>query len=229
MPPDGSRRLWIRPAILLGFLALMAALARAGHAPARLEALAGSARDSGSWTAGVLLAGYVLRPLTLIPIAPLWIVSGALLGWGTGASVSLAGTCLGAAVAFALARRLGRDFVERRFPRLGRLGRVDASWGLRAVIALQLMPVVPHDLVNGMAGVSRIPYRSFFLGTLLGCLPLIVLYTYAGSAVLEVDSSRFWIAAGILAALTIGMLVWNRRIARKGSGKPETQPSEEGR
>jgi uncharacterized membrane protein YdjX (TVP38/TMEM64 family) len=229
MPADGPRRLWVRPAILLGLLALMAALARAGHVPARFEALAGSARESAPWTAAVLLTGYALRPLTLVPVTPLWIVSGALLGWGVGAGLSLAGTSLGAGVAFALSRRLGRDFVERRFPRLGRLGRVDAAHGLRTVLALQLTPVMPHDLVNGFAGVSRMPYRSFFLGSLLGSLPLIVLYTYVGSAVLAVDSPRFWIAAGILSALTIVMLAWNRRLARRRSGEPGTKPCEEGR
>lgn len=214
--------------MLLVLVALMAVLARAGHAPARLEALAVSARDNAAWTAGILLASYALRPLTLIPVASLWIASGTLLGWGMGAAVSWAGTSLGAIIAFALARRLGRDFVERRFPRLSRFGRVDASRGLRAVFALQLMPIVPHDLVNGLAGVSRMPYRSFFLGTLLGCFPLIVVYSYVGSALLAVDSSRFWIAAGILTTLTVVMLARTRWLARRRSGEPGVEPCEEG-
>lgn len=229
--PSVSRapRLWVRPAILLGVLVLMALLARAGHAPARLEALAGWARNSVAWTAAVLLAAYAVRPLTLIPVTLLWILSGTLLGWGAGAALSVVGTSLGAALGFSLARRMGREFVERRFPRLGRLGRVQPSQGLRTVLALQLTPVMPHDLINGFSGISRMPYRSFFLGSLLGSLPLVVLYTYVGSAVLAVDSPRFWIAAGILSAFTIIMLAWNRQLARKRVAEPATEPCEEGR
>jgi uncharacterized membrane protein YdjX (TVP38/TMEM64 family) len=88
---------------------------------------------------------------------------------------------------------------------------------------------MPHDLINGFSGISRIPYRSFFLGSLLGSLPLVVLYTYVGSAVLAVDSPRFWIAAGILSVFTVIMLAWNRQLARKRLGDPATEPCEEGR
>lgn len=88
---------------------------------------------------------------------------------------------------------------------------------------------MPHDLVNGFAGVSRMPYRYFFVGSLVGSLPIIVLYTYIGSALLAVDSPRFWIAVGLLSVLTVAMLAWNRRLARRRSGEPETQPCEEGR
>jgi uncharacterized membrane protein YdjX (TVP38/TMEM64 family) len=88
---------------------------------------------------------------------------------------------------------------------------------------------MPHDLINGFSGVSRMPYRSFFLGSLLGSLPLIVLYTYVGSAVLAVNAPRFWIAAGILSAFTIIMLAWNRRLARKRLGETATEACEEGR
>lgn len=227
--PTRAPRLWVRPAILLGILVLMALLARAGHAPERLEALTGQARESIAWTAAVLLAAYAVRPLTLIPVTLLWILTGTLIGWGVGAAISVVGTSLGAAIGFALARRLGREFVERRFPRLGRLGRVEPSQGLRTVLALQLTPVMPHDLINGFAGVSRMPYRSFFLGSLLGSLPLVVLYTYVGSAVLAVDSPRFWIAAAILSTFTVVMLAWNRQLARKRLAEPATEPCEEGR
>ena len=224
MPAEAPGRSWLRPGILLGILVLMAGLARAGDVPARLEALAGSARDPSPWTPVALLGAYALRPLTLVPITPLWILSGTLLGWGLGTLWSVAGTSLGAAIAFALARRLGRGFVERRFPRLGRVGSLEQSQGLRTVLALQLTPVMPHDLINGFAGVSRMPYRYFFVGSLVGSLPIIVLYTYIGSALLAVDSPRFWIAAGLLSVLTIGMLAWNRRLARKRSGEPATEP-----
>lgn len=219
-----ARRSWVRPAILLGLLAAMAVLARIGDVPERLAAVAESTRAPGPWTPAALIGVYALRPLTLAPVTPLWIVSGALLGWGAGAAWSVVGTSVGAAIGFALARRLGRDFAEHRFSRLGRFGRVEPGHGLRTVLVLQLTPFMPHDLINAVAGVSRMPYRHFFVGSLVGSLPIIVVYTYVGSAVLEVDSPRFWIAAGILTVLTIVMLGWNRRLARR---QPRNEPSKE--
>ena len=46
---------------------------------------------------------------------------------------------------------------------------------------------------------------------LLGSLPLVVLYTYVGSA------------------FTVVMLAWNRQLARKRLAEPPTEPCEEGR
>lgn len=218
-PPDRERRhIWLRPAILLVLFGAVFALARIGGLTDRLAdvQIRGALRDLGYWAPAGLLAVFVVRPLALIPITPFWIASGALFGWLEGALWATLGTSMGAALGFGLARHLGRDFVERRLGRHARRwGGFEASERMRTVLALQLIPIMPHDLINNLAGVSRIPYRSFFLGSLLGTAPIISLYAYIGDAVWEIPSPRFWIAMALLSALTITMLIWNRRLAMR--------------
>ncbi|MBW3660420.1 MAG: VTT domain-containing protein [Gemmatimonadetes bacterium] len=198
----------------------------AGEVRAALDGL-------GPWAAAALLGTFVLRPLLLLPITPLWIAAGALLGWVEGTAFALAGTSLGAALGFAVARTFGRGWVEERLgSRLPRWTRMSDGEGLRTVLALQLTPVMPHDLINAMAGVSRMPYRAFALGSLLGTLPIIGVYAYVGQAVWSIPSSEFWAAMAILTTMTLLMLAWNRRQARRRAASlsarwepiPEVEP-----
>lgn len=213
----------MRPAALLLLFAAVFVLARAGGVSDRLSpaGIRDAIRGLGFWAPAGLVAAFLLRPLLLIPITPFWVVSGVLLGWVEGALWATAGTSLGAGVGFWLARGLGRGFVERKLgPRVARWAAFAKEDGFRTVLALQLTPVVPHDLINNLAGVSRMTYRSFFLGSLLGTIPIITIYAYAGAAVWEIPSAPFWIALALLSALTITMLMWNRRRVGRPSQRP---------
>ena len=209
------------PVALLVLLGALFLVARFADLPARLspDGLRGALADLGLWAPAGLLAVFLLRPLLLIPITPFWLAAGTFFGWIEGTALAVLGTSLGAGLGFWLARSLGRGFVERRLgSRLLRWRALDRGEGFRTVLLLQLTPVMPHDLINNLAGVSRIAYRSFFLGSLLGTIPIITIYAYVGNAVWEIPSPPFWIAMGLLSALTITMLIWNRRLVRRRQG-----------
>lgn len=207
---------WTRRAILAGgMVGLLVAVRHAGI-PDSAEEVRVALGGFGPWATLALLAAFLVRPLFFLPITPLWIAAGAVFGWVEGTFFAVLGTSVGAGLGFGLARRLGRGFVESRLgTRLPRWTRLSKDGGLRTVLALQLTPIVPHDLINGMAGVSRMPYRSFAVGSLLGTGPIIAVYAYVGQAVWKIPSPEFWTAAGILTAMTVLMLAWNRRQARR--------------
>lgn len=222
-PPEVRRHVWARPLALLALFATLIVLAQLTDLPERLSAadVRGWIGRFGLWTPVFVLAIYLLRPLVLLPITPFWIATGTVFGPLEGAVWATMGTSLGAAVGFGLARRLGREFVEQRFGRRARRwGALGERPGMRTVLALQLTPIMPHDVINNLAGLSRMPYRSFFLGSLLGTIPVILIYAYVGSAVLEVASPRFWLAAALLTGMTVMMLAWNRRLARLAAAQP---------
>ena len=181
------------------------------------DRLSDAVRAFGVWGPLALVALYSVRPLLLLPITPLWLASGFIFGW-PGALLSMFGTSAGAAIGFYLSRRLGREFVERRFKvAVCRWTLEHPADSLRTVMSLQLMPFMPHDVINGVAGVSRMPYRSFFLGSLLGTLPIILVYTWIGSAVRDVFGRWLW---AVLAGLTIvgaGSFLWVCVVARRRS------------
>lgn len=214
----GSRRAWTwlrRIVLLAGIVALLVVVRRAGI-PSSAEEFRAALGGLGPWAMVALLAAFLLRPLLFLPITPLWIGTGAAFGWVEGTLLAVVGTSLGAALGFGLARRLGRGFVESRLgARLPRWARMSEGGAFRTVLALQLTPIIPHDLINGMAGVSRMPYRAFALGSLLGTVPIIALYAYVGQAVWKIPSPEFWTAAAALTVMTVLMLAWNRRQARR--------------
>lgn len=229
-PAPVSRGVWLRFALLLGLFAGMIVFAQVSDIPDQISAarIRAALRSYGLWAPAVLLAVYAIRPVFLFPVSPLWVASGAFFGWVEGAILAIVGTALGAAAGFHLARHLGRAFVERRLGRVRRWSGMTAGRGFRTVLALQLTPIVPHDLINNLAGISRMPYRHFALASLLGTIPIIAVYAYLGYAVWEVPSPSFWIAVGVLTALTLAMLMWNRRLSRRDRAAAMTATSEEG-
>jgi uncharacterized membrane protein YdjX (TVP38/TMEM64 family) len=160
---------------------------------------------------------YGLRPFLLLPITPLWLATGFVFGW-PGALISMIGTSAGAAIFFFLARRLGRGFVERRFGVTGRRWAIDhPADSLRAVMSLQVMPFMPHDLINGVAGISRMPYRSFFLGSLLGTLPIVLVYTWVAGAARDVPVPWLWAVLIGLTVVGAASFLRSRVVARRRS------------
>jgi uncharacterized membrane protein YdjX (TVP38/TMEM64 family) len=156
------------------------------------------------------VAGFIVRPFTLIPLT-LWLLAGGLaFGWFRAALYAVLGVNLGAALVFFGARALGRDFVMRLLGRPRDYRQGSRLWGTRFVLSLQLLPFMPHDLLNLAAGCSAMPYWRFLVGSALGTIPGILLYTYAGSALLAPGSRQFYIAFAGLIILSITSLVWAR-------------------
>lgn len=213
LPEQVSRWAWLRFASLLILIATVSALVlttdlRDRFSPSEVQR---ALDEAGLWAPVALLVVFAIRPLTLFPLTPLWIASGAFFGWIEGGIWASLGTLLGGSINFALARYLGRDFVERQLgERVGRWARMGPDEGFRSVLLLKLNPLVPDGVINSLAGVSRMSYASFALASFLGVTPLIFLYGYIGTTMWEYPSPPFWIGVGILTVLTITLLFWNR-------------------
>ncbi len=213
LPEAVPRRAWLRFAALLTLFATVIVLAVVTDFHDRFTAdeLRVFLRDAGLWAPVALLVAFTIRPIILFPISPLWIASGAFFGWLEGGAWAILGTLLGGVVGFAVARHLGREFLERRLGGgVGRWVRMEPQEWFRTLFLLKLNPVVPDDLINNLAGVSRVPYRTFAAATVLGTSPIVLVYTYIGTTVWDIPSPPFWIAVGILTAVTVTMLAWNR-------------------
>lgn len=175
-------------------------------------------RRTGVWAPVAYLVGFVVRPLSLVPLSVWLVVGGIAFGWTWAALYAVAGVSVGAAAEFMAARLLGREFVARFLSRLGGRGRrLPKVWGARLVLSLQLVPFMPHDLINVAAGCSGIPYWRFLLGSSLGTLPGILLFTYAGSVLMAPGTTRFYAAFAALAALVLVSFAAARRL-RSGLG-----------
>jgi uncharacterized membrane protein YdjX (TVP38/TMEM64 family) len=125
-----------------------------------------------------------------VPRQIICFLGGSAFGFVQGAGLCSLGTLLGCVLAFYYSRFLGQEFVLRRFKK--RLHKVNAFLVKNpffATLLLRMIPVASNGITNLVAGVSLVPARWFFLGSLAGHLPMTIVFTLLGSGV-RVDP--FW-------------------------------------
>ena len=127
---------------------------------------------------------YAAAVSLMLPVGLLLIfVGGYLLGPVGGALASMTGATLGALASYGTARlaplQAARRW-ERRFPQLGRLRAAFIAHPFWYTLSLRLIPLTPFTPVGLAAGLSRIGWGAFALGTLLGVAPECVIYSIIG-------------------------------------------------
>jgi uncharacterized membrane protein YdjX (TVP38/TMEM64 family) len=155
--------------------------------------------ECGAWGPIVYILLYAVGPSFLVPGAVMTLAGGLAFGATRGALWSVVGANLGALVAFGAGRFLGRDFVERtigeRFHKvLARLARN----GFYITLYLRIVPVIPYNAFNLLAGASPITFRDYFWASVVGMIPGTVLFAVLGDALWHPASPRFFIALALI-------------------------------
>lgn len=211
----------LRLALLALFLVSAVILVVTVGGPNRTQ-IQESVRDAGMAGPLVFVALYVALTVFMFPGAVMTAVAGVLFGPAIGTLLAVAGATLGSATAFQLAKRLGRQQVERIAGR--RIGRLDA-WlerrGFLAVLYVRLIPVVPFNALNYAAGVTGVSFRDFAAGTALGIVPGTFAFAALGGSFEDPTSPVFLTALGLLVLLAAGGPLFNRVIRTRGIGPPQ--------
>lgn len=177
-----SRRFLLR---LLGTLLLAIALAGALVYGDQLDATTLIARVNEAGPAGplILIGFYAAATVLFLPGSVITLAAGALFGPIWGALYCLTGATLGAALAFLIARYLAGDWVQARAKGLlERLVRGVEAEGWRFVAFIRLVPLFPFNLANYALGLTRIPFWSYLLATLIFMVPGALAYGWLGFA-----------------------------------------------
>lgn len=135
--------------------------------------------------------GGVLYPLLyagcnvlLLPGGVLAMGSGLFFGLWWGFALNLVGNVAGAAVAFGIARLLGRRWLLARLlqvPRWAALDRAIERHGWKVIFLTQIHPLFPTSLLNYLYGVTRLRFGTCLLWVALGQAPGLFLYAYLGT------------------------------------------------
>lgn len=155
----------------------------------------------GAWGPIVYMLLYAVGPSFLVPGAVMTIAGGLAFGVAWGSVYSLIGGDIGAMVAFAAGRFLGKSFVERvigrRFESM--MHRI-AKHGFAIILYLRFVPVIPYNALNLLAGASPITFNDYFWATMIGMIPGTILYAFLGDALWHPLSPRFFLALLLIAA-----------------------------
>lgn len=149
----------------------------------------------------LIAATAVLIP---IPGPPLYVIAGAIFGPVPGTIYTVVGSAAGAAIAFLLARFLGRDFVESM---VGKQVVIccECSEALltRVIFFSRLLPLISFDVVSYGAGLTRMSLWKFTLATILGFIPMTFIYHIFGSAMAVSTSTAIALGVVIIAILFV--------------------------
>jgi uncharacterized membrane protein YdjX (TVP38/TMEM64 family) len=133
---------------------------------------------------------YIIQTALSLPGATvLTLTAGAVFGAFTGTAFVNIGATIGATLAFLVARYLFRDVIQNKFgARTSKINSELETRGFNYLLFLRLVPLFPFFLINLGAGLTRIPLRTFILGTMVGIIPGSFVYCNAGASLATITS-----------------------------------------
>ena len=168
------------------------------------EEIEGFIRSWGMWGVFGSICLMVVDSFVPFPAEFIAFANGMTYGpvWGT--LITWSGAMLGALIAFGLARKLGRPFVEKMVAKRDWHSLDDwaAKDGWQVVLVARFIPVIAFNLINYAAGLTRLTWWQFTWTTAVGILPLTLLMVIMGDNI----ESLGW--ASWLLLLAGGIALW---------------------
>jgi uncharacterized membrane protein YdjX (TVP38/TMEM64 family) len=209
----------------LVWIRVSAALALAALTAAAWKWLPVAPHDLSAWLAPHRHAWYALPlvmlgfiALGVLPVILLIAATGLAFGPWLGPMYAMAGCLASASVGFAIGRKIGLRKIEQvGGERLARVTRGLARNGTLATFFARKIPA-PFFLTNIVVGASRVSYRDFMLGTLLGMGAFVVAIAGSGHTVTQAihdPSPSHWTTAALMAGVPLAV-AWliNRTLQR---------------
>ncbi len=167
--------------------------------PERIQGILGKAGSLAPILYMAFMALAVVIPF--IPTMPLDFAAGAFFGPLPGTLYSAVGATAGAAVAFLLARYLGREFIERFLSgHINFCTQCSDRLLTKGVALSRLVPFISFKVVSYGAGLTRMSLKAFSLATFLGMLPMAFAYSYFGSAILAASRGTILVLGALMVA-----------------------------
>lgn len=212
-------RFWIFTAVLLLTMLLLFLVGRALQLPFLAEDTS-FLLSQEKWVAALAGIGLLLVDVVApVPSSIIMVANGMLFGgvWGTllsvvgGFGTALAGYGIGLRGERAGKRWLGDAA-------LARANAFFQNYGMMAVIVSRPIPMLA-EAVSIIAGLSRMPARTFLPATLLGLLPTAAIYAVAGAYALNFQSGLYV----SLAVMALAGSVWfiGQRLMQFKASPPE--------
>lgn len=214
-------------ALFVGSLLLLAALWRwtpVGDflSAERIDGWMQQIADS-RFTPVILLGLYLVAGLIVFPLVLLIAATAVIFGPGWGLAYALGGSVASALLTFWVGSWLGRDWLRRMAgSRIDRLDRWLSDRGILTVITVRIIPIAPFTVVNLVAGASRISFRDYTIGTLLGMTPgivLMVVFIDRLQAAVENPSTGTFVIAAVIGVVAVAAFAGLRYLLRRRSSR----------
>ncbi len=185
--------------------------------------------SSEPWAIPAFAVCYLFGTSVLMPAVSFHVLAGLTWGLGPGLLVSQLGLNLAGNVQFLIGRRLGQKRVtqwlaKKNLSRVEQLVHANGVWGMIAVRQLPL----PFVGVNLMAGASPLRWWHFAVGSALGALPGMVVYTWFAAEIYNgvAGAKQGALVRALLAgAAMVALAVLPKLLSKlRGRGAAQTSP-----
>ncbi|MDY6943182.1 MAG: VTT domain-containing protein [Pseudomonadota bacterium] len=219
-PSESGRSRYLHFAVFLGLIALSFGLYRAFGLGEYLsqERMADTLQAVRAWAQAAGAGGFLLFWLggvvaIVVNIPSVLVIAAAAVIYGALGAVALGFLCLNTAavIIFWLSQKLGREFVSSVFRHSMR--RLEAHFRDRGLITVIHMRLLFFALppVNWFLGVMNLSFRDFMLGTALGSLPKIILFSWLGGVIFDklarADGSLTWHSPELIVPMGVGVML----------------------
>lgn len=167
----------------------------------------------GAWGFVAIIALMLLQ--TLLPFLPSllpMVIAVVAFGPLKGGIVAWAGLLIAACVGFGIGRAFGPVTIDRLIggKTEEKVERFVERYGLWAVVAARISPILSTDAVSIVAGLVKMQFRTFVTATAAGTLPLTVLIAFLGSETQRLKTGLIVISI-VSAAVFIAYVIYDRR------------------
>ncbi len=181
-------------------------------------------RDLGAWGALVLVAITLVHAVVPYPAEIPTAAAGFVYGFAVALPIVVAAWLLSALATYAIGRYAGRSLLfriadEQRFRRAEA---IVLRGGAPVLLAARLVPVVPFSLTGYVAGAARVPLWLFSWTTVVGILPLTIVFVFLGSRLQELSLTDplLYLALAPIAVLLLAARPLARRMRAPADEEP---------
>ena len=158
----------------------------------------------------IFMAIYIAVIATALPgVPPLTMVGAFLFGFMPGGIYASIAATAGTTISFLLIRYVLSGVIRGRYAqKLERFNEKIASHGVVGyLLTMQLIGIIPYFVINTLAALTDVPFKTFLWTTYVGSLPIIFIYAFAGRQLYLVESARDIFSPSIIALLVFLVLL----------------------
>lgn len=158
----------------------------------------------GHLSAIIYIMIFWLRTLLIVlPTSVFVVLAGNLFGPLYGTIYSTIAIFLSASTAFFISKNLGRGFVIKILgEKINKINLKIENNGFKIIMIMRLLLVFPFDLLSYGAGLTKIKYKDFVFGSIIGVFPELVSLNLLGANISDPYSIKF-LSSLILVIITI--------------------------
>lgn len=183
--------------------------------------------SSSVFTALLTIWGiYLLKSMVfVIPASLIYIAVGMAFPAHWAILINALGIFIEVAVSYLFGRIMGGEYVVNKLKKIKHGDKILELYGknkLSAIFAIRFLPVFPIDLVSLFLGTVKMKFLPYFLVSIGGILPRVILFTILGDGLYDyVPMDKIAMVAAIL--LPVALIIWIIKYAMKTKKAEEAE------